>query len=650
MANGPHPTTDYGTVIFHWIMLIAIIVLLATGLRIASDDPHTLWLATLDPVLPMEHLWFRHVVAGVVLVAALSGYILYIRSARLFQRIRVDRARMSALTRGGKAAIGAINGLVLWALLGALVLLIVTGVMLFLGIGQGDMSWHMWATWVLLGAAGLHIGLHAAYGGTRQLLRIVRPSRLIVAPPPPDFAALLAEKLMAERLRAVPPATVSPAPTTAMSASARKTENDGLRQQANKNRPADRTVRLRTDAVPQALISGCPGAQKALAHRKPPKLYTPPIVTALAGGFVVLLAAAQFESATRKTLHVAAIPADHAPALDGDLSDLVWRNAPAVSVLTTQGGDFGGSGESLVEVRALHDDTYAYFSFVWSDPTRSLKHLPLIKTNDGWRMARSGVVAGGSAGEADDPLEDKFAVMLARSSLPLIGAAIHLSPSPLASKPPGRGRRGLHYTDGTIADVWQWRASHDGIAGYIENCHFGGPAQAAGDGSPLKAEAYSGGFMRDPEIPVWVENVATEPDPASLVLQPKRLPRDPRVMMQAMGPMSDDTRQSERENTRWWMTESESVPYPASGTDTMPVGSVIPSVVMLNERPGEKTSIRGVARWAAGRWTLELARKLDTGSPNDLPIRSGMLMWVAAFDHAETRHTRHLRPLLLEVE
>ena len=31
-------------------------------------------------------------------------------------------------------------------------------------------------------------------------------------------------------------------------------------------------------------------------------------------------------------------------------------------------------------------------------------------------------------------------------------------------------------------------------------------------------------------------------------------------------------------------------------------------------------------------------------------IKTGALMWVAAFDHAETWHTYHVRPLELEVE
>ena len=46
---------------------------------------------------------------------------------------------------------------------------------------------------------------------------------------------------------------------------------------------------------------------------------------------------------------------------------------------------------------------------------------------------------------------------------------------------------------------------------------------------------------------------------------------------------------------------------------------------------------------------LEISRPLVSGV-NDISINSGTLMWLAAFDHAQTRHTYHLRPLKLELE
>jgi hypothetical protein len=54
-----------------------------------------------------------------------------------------------------------------------------------------------------------------------------------------------------------------------------------------------------------------------------------------------------------------------------------------------------------------------------------------------------------------------------------------------------------------------------------------------------------------------------------------------------------------------------------------------------------------VARWQDGWWRLEVTRKLDTGSEFDIPLDQDKpaYLWVAVFDHAQTRHSRHLHPL-----
>jgi hypothetical protein len=56
-----------------------------------------------------------------------------------------------------------------------------------------------------------------------------------------------------------------------------------------------------------------------------------------------------------------------------------------------------------------------------------------------------------------------------------------------------------------------------------------------------------------------------------------------------------------------------------------------------------------MARWASGRWSLEAVRRLDTGSSYDTPITTGAYMRVSVFDHTQSRHTRHIRPIRLEV-
>jgi hypothetical protein len=120
------------------------------------------------------------------------------------------------------------------------------------------------------------------------------------------------------------------------------------------------------------------------------------------------------------------------------------------------------------------------------------------------------------------------------------------------------------------------------------------------------------------------------------------------AMSQALGRISDATNESE--NGRWWMSVSESLPYSPVNDEAIPIGTVIPSIIAHDRHDARQDIIVGFGRWAAGRWTLELARRLDTGSAYDVEIKDGVLMWVAAFDHSEKRHTRHLRPLRLQLE
>jgi len=82
----------------------------------------------------------------------------------------------------------------------------------------------------------------------------------------------------------------------------------------------------------------------------------------------------------------------------------------------------------------------------------------------------------------------------------------------------------------------------------------------------------------------------------------------------------------------------------------IPEGTIIPGVIIAGQYSGDRADVRCAGRWAAGRWALEAVRKLSVDSPYDIAIESGTYLRVAAFDHTQIRHTRHVRPLRLEVQ
>jgi hypothetical protein len=532
-----------------------------------------------------------------VLTAALLAYVAYVVKARLARRIKLDRARLAGLRFKGRTRRGAINAFLAWALLATITLQAATGLALYLGYGDVFVTVHLTAALVLIALPVVHVAAHWTYGGLPQVLRIVRPQRLGPVPQTPSLAELVAAEF------------------------ARDSENA-------------RTI----------------GGNRRDELRTPTRgtvLRVHPLALATAVGMSVMVAVLAVDRSGGITLVFSRIERSQAPQLDGDLSDPVWRKAHPVTVLTNQGANLGGSGTSRVEIRAVHDGEIAYLAFTWDDPSRSLKHLPLIKREDGWYLLHRAY----DIEDEDDYYEDKFGVMLSTNDRMTGGGSTHLGSKPLAGKPAAYSGRGLHYTDdGSIVDVWHWKATRGGLIGHIDDNYFGPPAAA----KPAEIEGksrYKAGYATDPGKASFSNNFKAEPAGGyRKPLQPIRLPKNLADLRAAMGRVDLAPDQGEEEGARWWMTDAESVPYSVAIDQRIPVGTVIPGITIAGEYAGDRADVRCAARWSAGRWTLEVARRLDTKSKYDVALVTGHYMWVAVFDHTQTRHTRHIRPVRLEIE
>ena len=100
------------------------------------------------------------------------------------------------------------------------------------------------------------------------------------------------------------------------------------------------------------------------------------------------------------------------------------------------------------------------------------------------------------------------------------------------------------------------------------------------------------------------------------------------------------------------MFENETVPYSTEHDAKIPVGTVMPGVLIIGNYEGDRARLRGAAKWKDGYWTLELSRDLQTGSKFDHDFVPGkeLYMWLNVFDHTQTRHTRHQRPIRIVVK
>jgi Ethylbenzene dehydrogenase/Prokaryotic cytochrome b561 len=625
--------TDYGTIILHWLFVPAFGIAFLSGLRIATEAPERTWINLFDTVLPLESVWTAHMQAAVVLVAVALAYAVYLARSGLGRRIRFDKIRLRGLFGRGQARLGALNIVLYWIFFVTMLALIGSGGLLYFGFyaGHDVATLHWYGTWVILAFSGLHVLSHFLIGGLSQLLRIFRPTQLPAPPPRMDAVELLTLLVEQSARLASKSERASELPSEAPKHAIQP------RWHAGRDRRAERNSAMH------------PASQGSTSKSRRATLQANPFVVATA---VAVTGASLIVASDRLAvdhLEIHRISNADAPTLDGDTSDRAWRNVTPFSLMTSQGGNLDGKGETRIDIRAVHDGKWAYFLFTWEDPTRSLKQLPLVKEVHGWHVLHDGY----ETGDEYDYSEDKFAVLLTTSDGTLAGdRTFHAGPHPIPGAPATMTGRGLHFTAAGYVEVWQWKATSSGPSCWMENDHFGPPLAP----TPLQTSnilPYRGGFAPDPRVANYNDNFVIDADATGKgirMIGPRRLPRNVAATAAAMGNIDLDPNHGESDGARWFMTESESAPYSAALDAAIPVGTVIPGVIIAGEYSGDRADVRCAARWASGHWALEVARRLDTHSDHDVPIKTGVFMRVAAFDHSQIRHTRHVRPIRLEVE
>ncbi|MGA2288836.1 ethylbenzene dehydrogenase-related protein [Bradyrhizobium sp.] len=588
--------TDFGTILLHWTLVITLTLSVGTGLRIAMDSPEHAWLVAFDSILPLYTVWTWHIPAALILVAVSVAYTAYVWRGGLIRRIRLDRIRLSGLlNRSRQVRWGSINIILYWVLFVTMIMEIATGTLLWLGFGRAIwVEMHMWGTWIILGYTAAHILAHFALGGVNQLLRVVRPTRLGPPQKPFDPMEMVADLLDSE---------------------------NAAKGEAERQGQSTGRVIFRLSPLVVAVIAATAGIAIAIT----------------------------VDRASEDTMFIRRIAKADRPIIDGDMSDAVWRTVKPFTMFTELGGNYDGKGEAAVEIRAVHDREWAYFCFKWDDPTRSLKHLPLVKQNDGWHVLHDRY----DLGDERSYYEDKFSALFTKLPIVIPGdRTYHAGPTPIEGKPSTLSQRGLHFTPepGLAVEVWQWKASSGGLLGWVDKNHFDVPveaSQAQSDGQM----PYRGGFIQDPRTAeLYSDNF--EPQPVGgyeVAIRPMRLPKNWKATYDALGRIDLDPDHSDAEKARWWMMMSESEPYSAQLDAEIPVGTIIPGSLILVDDIGQRADVKGMARWAAGHWTLEVARKLAANAP-DVPISTGTYMRVVVFDHSQIYHTRHIRPIRLELQ
>ncbi len=247
-----------------------------------------------------------------------------------------------------------------------------------------------------------------------------------------------------------------------------------------------------------------------------------------------------------------------------------------------------------------------------------------------------------------DFYEDKLAILF--SDNPALGGAgiSHLGPNPLPDdKPRPLNERGFHYTtDGSFVDLWQWKATRGGMLGQVDDQYMGPPRDPTKDDLDYKSR-YQGGYWNDPGRAYYSYNYKAIAKDYRGPVEVVRLPKDWKAAQAQLGKFDLDPNSIDDENSRWSMFDNETDPYSKEADALIPVGTVMPGVIISGKYEGDRANVLGGSRWKDGYWTLETSRSLKTESKFDKEFLAGkeLYMWVSAFDHVQTRHTRHARPI-----
>lgn len=362
-----------------------------------------------------------------------------------------------------------------------------------------------------------------------------------------------------------------------------------------------------------------------------------PLVSILLGtislGFLLMGGWHLIHRYSHHPLQVTTIPPSSIMDIDGLASEPQWKEAQALALRTDGGANFY-DGRSDVQLKALQNGQELFLHITWQDPDESLAHLPLRKTAEGWEILQSGY----KAFDEKRYYEDKFAILLSENCSFAAAGTAHLGQSPLTGKPANWHGKGYHYSNsGQLHDLWHWKAVRTNKM-YLADDNFIGKPDKVRPG----ARRYTAGYQQDgKESGAYRMNWKWY---SPTTISPKRLP----VKIDQLAPYQYPREQ--KQNQDWTISWFDYQPYSAH-LDQFPLGTLMPSVLYTSNRfEGDRADVRARGVWRDGHWSLELVRRLDTGSAQDIPIVDGICMWVSAFDRAQIAHTRHSRAIQLNLE
>jgi len=323
----------------------------------------------------------------------------------------------------------------------------------------------------------------------------------------------------------------------------------------------------------------------------------------------------------QKPVPVAAVKAAAAPKLDGVADDAAWKAAPVVKFDAVKGVNFkGNKGNTSGTVQIAYTADTLYMLITYDDPTFSIKHSPYVKKADGkWEMLKDPADKGGDNNKVN---EDKLSVMWNIDDS-IFGFTDKFSCTSVCHGGEKGKAYGNKYSEEPeeAADLWVMRYVQGGAIGmgddlHVDNTKFD-PAKSPDAGR--KGDPSSGGGFEE------IRLVNGKPEF-----------------------MSKDAKPANKGGTYWVKAEDKT----AFADAKFKVGDEVASVAVAPFK-GDRGDVAVGAKWEKGKWTVEFARKLKTGSKFDIDLSDPSKSYafgIGLFDGAQVRHAYVQAPLILQFQ
>ncbi|WP_263768282.1 ethylbenzene dehydrogenase-related protein [Propionivibrio soli] len=320
-----------------------------------------------------------------------------------------------------------------------------------------------------------------------------------------------------------------------------------------------------------------------------------------------------------KPIPVVAVKAASVPKLDGVADDAVWKDAPVTNVKAVKGANFkDNQGNTQATIQAVYTADTLFLLITYEDPTLSVRRSPFVKKADGtWEKLKDPDDKGGDNNKF---YEDKMALIWNIDDS-IFGfnerfscqAACHAGEP---GKPYGNKYTG---DDGEMGDIWHMKYVRTGAIGQVDDQYL--------DNTPFDPKtAPEAGRKSDPKTGGGYDDI-------------KLVNGKPEFM-------SKDGKPANAGGT-YWLKAEDKVPFDDS---KFKAGDEVASIIIA-PFTGDRGEIATGAKWANGKWTIEISRKLVTGSKFDVNFKDLDKTYgfgMALFDNAQVRHAYVQEPLHLQ--